>query len=301
MHIFHSESINEIYKQLIIRCANKGELEAKTRELTGVHICLEDPTQSLIYLKKNWKWCFQELFDRMSGIFNMPEEYANPGRAYHFRPTWKRKLEKEGGKFHYSYGECYRKQVPAIIQQLKKQKTSREAIINMWHEDYLITQPAYNRRPCTLTIHFLIRDKKLQCYVNMRTNDLVNLLPYDIFHHTFLQRYIAQILGVGLGSYHHFASHMYYPKKRESPGRNWVENVLFKLENVCATRYEIIPTRLKSYTLEDDFINAYNIIDGDDLDCHPAPAINSELIKNLVNFILNRDLNPEYNYLSTRK
>ena len=80
-----------------------------------------------------------------------------------------------------------------------------------------------------------------------------------------------------------------------------MDNVLFKLDNVNAERFEILPTLLKSHTLEEDFINAYNIIDGDDLDCHPAPPIGSDLIKNLVNFILDRDLNPEYSYLSTSK
>ena len=297
MHVFKGDNINPIYRDLIKAISQEGKLEAKTRELTGIHICLEDPTQSLLYLKKNWKWCFQELFDRMSGIFMM-QEYANPGLAYKYRPAWRRKLEKEEGHFHYAYGECYASQVPAVIKQLKRQKTSREAIINMWDGKYLLDQGSFNRRPCTLIQHFIIRDKKLYCYVNMRTNDVINLLPYDIFHHTFLQRYIAHSLGVGLGSYYHFASHMYYPKKREREGRNFIEKLLFTLDNVCSERWEILTTRFNTRVLEDDFLAAYGILYEDQ---DPETFIKSSLIKNLVNFILDSDLNQEYNYLKTRK
>ncbi len=297
MHVFKGHNINPIYRDLIKTIASEGKLEAKTRELTGIHICLEDPTQSLLYLKKNWKWCFQELFDRMSGIFMM-QEYANPGLAYKYRPAWRRKLEKEGGRFDYAYGECYNSQVPAVINQLKKQKTSREAIINMWRADYLHHQRDFNRRPCTLVQHFIIRDKKLHCYVNMRTNDVINLLPYDIFHHTFLQRYIAHCLGIEVGPYYHFASHMYYPKKREREGRNFIEKLLFTLDNVCSERWEILPTKLNTRVLTEDFLKAYGILyEGHD----PESFIKSPLIKNLVNFILDGDLNQEYNYLKARK
>ena len=237
-----ANNTNKLYLETVKAVRDKGELLAKTRDLMGVQLILTNPHKNLLYYPKNWKWCFQELFDRMSGVFGVDEYYQNPGLAYEYRPAWKRKLAKEDGKFHYTYGECYKLQVPATIKLLKKEKTTREAIINMWNDEYLLNVPNYNRRPCTLTHHFLRRDDKLHLFTNMRTNDIINLLPYDIFHHTFLQIYIAEQLGLEVGEYHHFASHMYYPKRRELPERNFLEKFINKLENVNELQYEIPST-----------------------------------------------------------
>ena len=295
MFVVRASNFTELYIDLLKLIVDAGELEAKTREIFPVAIVLENPEHSLLYHKKNWKWCFQELFDRMSGVFNQPAEYANPGLAAPYRPAWKRKLAKEGGKFHYAYGEVYNTQVPAVIKQLKKQKTTREAIINVWNSNYLEKQLDFNRRPCTLTIHFLIRNKKLHCFVNMRTNDVINLLPYDVFHHTFLQRYIAHELNLDLGSYTHTATHMYYPKRREL--RNYFEKVFFTLENSAATSWEIMSTPIKSYTMDKDIEIAYKVLY---LNEGGVENISSPLIKNLVNFITGGSLNQEFDFLNTR-
>ena len=231
MALFRGNNINQIYREMLLTVSQTGILEGKTRDLLSTQVVLTDPTFNLIGLDKNWRWCFQELLDRMSGsvVSGFPSSRQNPGLAFIYRPAWKAKLAKEKGRFHYSYGDIYKDQVPAIIKQLKSTKTSREAILNMWHGDYLLNQKTYNRRPCTLTIHFMVREKKLHCWVNMRSNDIINLFPYDVFHHTMLQQYIAARLGLGLGHYHHSSSHSYYPKKRERAGRRFLEKTIEKL------------------------------------------------------------------------
>lgn len=287
-------NFNEMYLRIVKAVRDKGELVAKTRDLMGVQLVLKDPTKSLLYYPKNWKWCFQELFDRMSGIFDMPPHYQNPGAAYHFRPAWKRKLAKEDGKFHYAYGECYREQVPAVIKLLKKEKTTREAIINMWHNHYLLKVPDYNRRPCTLTMQFIRRDDKLHCFVNMRTNDIINLLPYDIFHHTFLQRYIASVLGLEVGTYNHFAGHMYYPKRRELPERNFLDKFIFKMENIVQMQYEI-PETLIGRDLHGSMKKQYEMA-GESMP--KIEDLESPLIQEMVKFIMKMPTtNKEFNCL----
>ena len=128
----------------------------------------------------------------------------------------------------------------------------------------------------------------------MRTNDIINLLPYDIFHHTFLQRYIAHELKIKLGSYHHFATHMYYPKKREREGRNFLEKLIFQLENNKQIQYEYMTARLNSHDLNQDFLSAYQILYKDQ---EPSKIIQSELISNLVNFLLDRPTKNEFSFL----
>jgi len=281
MTTIENDSFTKIYYDLIRTVASEGELEGKTRDLPAVHLELTDPTQGLLFLNKNWIWCFQEAFDRMSGIFGNPRIHRNPGLAYHLRPAWKRKLEKEGGEFHYAYGDCYVDQIPHLVKQLKKQKTSREAIITMWDSNYLVFQKDYNRRPCTLTLHFLIRDKKLNLFVNMRTNDIINLLPFDVFHHTLLQQYVANVLDLKLGTYYHFASHMYYPKKREREGRNFLEKVFKKLENNIERLDEFKIPKLKSSNIEEDWKYANIMVYRENT---PYP-LRSKLLGDMVKFI----------------
>ena len=277
-----ASNFNDLYLQTVKAVRDKGDLVAKTRDLMGVQLILKDPTQSLLYYPKNWKWCFQELFDRMSGIHGLPEHYQNPGAAYKFRPAWKRKLEKEKGEFHYAYGECYREQVPAAIKLLKKEKLTREAIMNMWHNHYLLKVPDYNRRPCTLTQQSIRRDDKLHVFVNMRSNDIINLLPYDIWHHTFLQRYVADAVGLEVGEYHHFATHMYYPKRRELPERNFLEMFINKLENVKEMQYEIVSTPQGR-----DLVGSMqSLYDGYQKDVPDIEDIESPLVQEMLKFVL---------------
>lgn len=229
MHYYQNDNIADIYYELIQDIQNKGELEAKTRELVNTHICLTDPRYSILPYKKNWQWAFQELLDRLSFTYGY-KKLCNPGRAFIYRSNWKKKLLKEGGRFHYSYGELFNDQINGALKELKSRKATREAVIALWTPKYLLRQSDFNRRPCTLNFHFIIRDKKLICFVNMRSNDVINLLPYDIFHHTFIQRWIAHQLGIECGPYHHSATHSYYPKKRESKGRQYFENFYGKFE-----------------------------------------------------------------------
>lgn len=63
----------------------------------------------------------------------------------------------------------------------------------------------------------------------MRSNDVINLLPYDVFHHTSLQIFLASILGLELGHYHHTCAQYYWPKKREL--RNYGPTLLAKLQD----------------------------------------------------------------------
>jgi hypothetical protein len=52
-------------------------------------------------------------------------------------------------------------------------------------------------------MQFLIRHDLLHCVVTMRSNDLWLGFPYDVFTFTQIQRYLAVMLAVGLGSYTH--------------------------------------------------------------------------------------------------
>lgn len=228
MHL-SGPDFQEIYKNILIRIEQEGDIIAKAKTISNLSFELTNPQYSLINLRKNWNWALHEGINRMSweDPFLM-----NPGTAYQFRPAWKKKLEKEDGEFDYSYGERYAQQIPALLKILKA-KTEREAILTVWDDDHLVNRNLYQRRPCTIALHFYRMvnpsgDTILECQCFMRTSDVMNLLPYDVFHHTLMQRYIASVLGIKMGSFYFTASIAYYQKKRDVTGS--VANTIKKLE-----------------------------------------------------------------------
>lgn len=221
-------NFHETYQEILESMVLHSILYGKMKMVDHLYFTLENPLNPLINIRKNWVWALHEGINRLS--FEDPD-LQNPGTAYEFRPNWKRKLDKEGGhRFCYSYGQEYQEQIPNIIKKLKS-KSEREAILVMWHDWYL--EKSINkimaRRPCTLTIHFYFFDQRLHCNVNMRTVDVMNMLPYDVFHHCLLHRHIATELGVNPGLFHFTASFAYYQKKRDTTGS--VINTIEALKN----------------------------------------------------------------------
>jgi thymidylate synthase len=224
MLILKENNFYNIYLKILETLESTGQIVGKFKSYPGVFFELTNPCNSLISIRKNWSWCFVEGVNRLS----QKESRNNPGTAYQFRPNWAKKLKNEEEDFEgfcYSYGDVYNSQLPVIIKRLKKGYS--ECILNIWDDKYLMTRDLYPRRPCTLTIQFMNRNGELDVYVNMRVNDVMNLLPYDVFHHTLLQRYVASETNLKLGSYFHFVPEIYYQKKRDVTGS--VKNTITKL------------------------------------------------------------------------
>lgn len=261
IHVFEGDHFTPIYAKLIKSIYEKGELEAKTRDLCNIHLCLTNPENSILLLnKRNWRWGFMEILDRLAPLYSDYRSQWNPGNAYHHRPAWRRKLDKEGGVFDYSYGDQYKDQLPGVINLLSRIKGDREAIISVWEPKYLLRRSEFNRRPCTLTLHFFKRGDKLNCHVNMRSNDVVNLLWLDVFHHTFIQKIVAAQLGLQLGYYQHSVSHAYYPKRRELGDRDYFGKLDKKLRDNWKKFHKLYkgkPTKLGSWSQIDHDLSYY--------------------------------------------
>ena len=225
-----TDNFASIYYHILDNMVDNSILFGKTKMIDNLSFTLTEPNRSLIHIKKNWAWAFHEGINRLS--FE-DKELQNPGTAYKYRPNWNKKLIKEGGRFCYTYGEAYSFQVPKILKKLRS-KSEREAIVSVWTPEFLSGK--FERRPCTLSLHFYYIRSKLNCHCYMRTSDVMNLLPYDVFHHTLLQRYLATVLEVDLGSFHFTSSFAYYQKKRDVTGS--VKNTLIKLQENTPLTYE---------------------------------------------------------------
>lgn len=96
-----------------------------------------------------------------------------------------------------------------IIKLLRTRCGSRNAVIQLYsNED---GRKAGKDIPCTCTLHFAIRRRRLELHVHMRSNDAFLGLPHDIFAFTMMQEIAARELGVELGRYHHSVAslHLY--------------------------------------------------------------------------------------------
>ncbi len=111
---------------------------------------------------------------------------------------------KDGLTVRSGYGERLfnyngNNQVETVITLLKSWKSSRRAVVQLFDASDL----SHDSIPCTCTWQFLIRDNKLNMFVNMRSNDAYLGLPHDVFAFTMFQEIVAKSVGVEMGEYKH--------------------------------------------------------------------------------------------------
>jgi hypothetical protein len=154
-------------------------------------------------------------------------------------PQFKNYVE-DNGMFHGAYGPRTNGQYDMIIERLKNDPDSRQAVVTIWNPQYDL-QHSKKDYPCTVLHQFRIRDNKLNMSVYMRSNDVWLGAAYDFFQFTRVQIAMAWVLGVAPGKYtHHVGSlHIYeqhyeaaeklhysekdYPEIPYITGRTWNE------------------------------------------------------------------------------
>lgn len=182
-----------------------------TRELIAYGFVLEHPRNRIIYSNaRSWSLplAIGELAWHLSGSDNL-EQIA------YYASIW-RKFSEDGEKIR---GSCYGKKIfsrsgasesqwDRLVRLLKHDPNSRRAVLNMQDEQDTLDALSPDV-PCVTSCQFLIRDKKLDVIVNMRSNDVIWGLPYDVFLFSMFQEMLAIELNIGLGRYYHFAGSMH--------------------------------------------------------------------------------------------
>lgn len=121
----------------------------------------------------------------------------------------------EEGRLRGAYGPRTREQFPRVADLLKADPDSRQAGAVIWKPDELAT-PSKDV-PCTVLLHFKIRDGKLNMYATMRSNDVFWGLCYDAWMFANVQRTLAWALEIPVGTYYHTALslHAYVDRDRD--------------------------------------------------------------------------------------
>jgi thymidylate synthase len=199
-------TVDEAYKSLCEKLVDAPAV-GNTRELNNVKIEIEDVTNnivsvrniSLTYLLGEFLWYF-------NGSQSM--EYISKYSSF-----WKH-ISDDGVTSNSAYGYLLKHkhgfdQIEKVIELLTVDPNSRRAVININVPNVKVIET--KDEPCTIALQFLNRDGKLYCTAIMRSNDIWFGTPYDWAFFIELQKYIADRLGLGYGTYTHFATsfHMY--------------------------------------------------------------------------------------------
>ena len=111
-------------------------------------------------------------------------------------------FEVEQGKWTYTYHQRMGEQVQFVIDELRRNPSSRRAVISIRTPDDIGSDdPA-----CLQHIQYFVRHEKLDCVVLFRSNDACKATFMNAFALIMLQKRIADALGVEIGQYVHRAN-----------------------------------------------------------------------------------------------
>lgn len=126
-------------------------------------------------------------------------------------------------------------QIDFVINELKKNPNSRRAIINIRDNevDQNTTHPA-----CLQHIQFMIRKNKLEMYVTMRSNDAFRATFMNAIGFIFLQKQIADELGIEVGKYEHRANSFHVYEKNFEAFEKAVHKIRTEKHSELVYNYE---------------------------------------------------------------
>jgi len=111
-------------------------------------------------------------------------------------------------------------QIKTVIELLRARGTSRRAVVQIFDAVDLVGE--HREIPCTCTLQFTIRQRRLNLLVNMRSNDAWLGLPHDVFCFTMLQELVARDLAVDLGTYSHCVGSLHLYERDNAKAESYI-------------------------------------------------------------------------------
>lgn len=123
----------------------------------------------------------------------------------------------DGTIVHGAYGYRWRKlfdfdQIRYVTNELNQRPDSRRAVISMWdpRADVSMSLGGGKDVPCNTHAYFDLRGGKLNMTVCCRSNDVIwGAYGANAVHFSFLQEYVAAILGVDVGTYYQVSNNFH--------------------------------------------------------------------------------------------
>ena len=197
MYTVHSDNIAELYRDVLQRVMSYGELTKPRgftcKELSPISMVLKNPRKNILndnVRKINhgfmcaefvWMWTADDRVDWLKQFNAKIADYSDDGKI-----------------FFGAYGPRIWEQLPQVLETLKNDPWTRQAVLTLWRKN----PPPTKDVPCTIMFHFMRRPiDTLNLIVYMRSNDIWLGLPYDIHNFTCIQMAVAEELGLKVGTY----------------------------------------------------------------------------------------------------
>lgn len=226
---YTADSFETIYLDILYELNVRPEFKPMprgvgSREITNLSFELTDPRDRLVWNKardmnyefatKFWLWMINgdTDFSYVSGANKNAVNFIDAPKDDKAMPT----------SFSTAYGPRILKQMPFILEELKRDPASRRCVIHVLNEDDLnmLGTNTKEEYPCTDSFTWMIRDDALYMYTHMRSNNMVLTLAYDVYNMTMLHEFVYKKLKYSypelkLGSYcHNIVSAHYFDREQ---------------------------------------------------------------------------------------
>jgi len=211
-----------------------------TKEIRGYAFKIVDWTWNIKHIKKALHHFFEEKTDDVL-TYVLAEfrervcgKASNPGTAYlHRKDLWEEFLHN--GRFAYTYSERITPQLQIILEELRTNPESRQAIINIHsnicpesytnstspkHPNYVVqpskdlsNQGGGGRLPCSIYYQIMIREEKVDLIYTMRSCDFLIHFPVDISLALLLQDWFSDSLSLATGTFTYFTGSLHAYQK----------------------------------------------------------------------------------------
>lgn len=199
------DALCQVVGKVLSRGLETAPRGQRTREIEHMTVQIVDPYDALctgINAGQSRRIAAAEALQLIGG-------FSDPKFAIKHAPALAA-FTNEVGEFDGAYGPRLRVQYGRLVERLKSDRDTRQAVLSVWRAGDLL-QLESKDYPCTLVLGFAIRRDRLNLSVCMRSNDVNWGFKNDIFQFTQLQCSIANLLGIQAGAYRHtaFSMHLY--------------------------------------------------------------------------------------------
>ena len=228
--LFCADNFEEIYINILSELKHNPEYTPSPRsigakEITNLSIELTNPLNRIVWNKArdvNYEFAMKFFIWMINGDTDFSYVSGANKNAINFidKPKDDKAMPTN---FSTAYGPRILKQLPYIIEELKRDPDSRRCVIHVLNEGDLdmLGTDTKEEYPCTDSFTFMIRDGKLNMYTHMRSNNMVLTICYDMYNMTMFHEYLFKVMknhfpDLKLGTYHHnIVSAHYFDREQE--------------------------------------------------------------------------------------
>ncbi len=200
--------LSDAWRKLVRLVVNEGK-PAAPRDIGTIEV----ENVEVDYIKPTYT--FTNKLRRLNPVFHLVElMYFMDGRNDKLLIEYIKKMNdfvnKDTNRFDGSYGPSIYESLPFVIQKLKSDNLTRQAIIPILRMQHVASFGSKDF-PCNIVIGLRIRNNALNMNVVTRSQDLYRGFLYDTLEFQLLQSMLANLFKVNVGKYHHtiFSLHLY--------------------------------------------------------------------------------------------